>query len=109
MMLERRAPVHLPGQDEDISTQGIKQWEPFSVSALQDVLRRKDGSGDLCGECKGSGRCQACHGAGETSRVTFKLLFIEVREDVRCGHCSGSGKCPRCSGTGGTGGGGQPR
>jgi hypothetical protein len=48
-----------------------------------------------CGECAGSGHCDACSGYG-----TQPESFPGAGDDIECEVCSGDGQCAECMGIG---------
>ncbi len=46
----------------------------------------------LCGECRGDGKCPDCYGSGTNTHLN--------QSEPSCQRCSGIGKCPSCLGTG---------
>ena len=48
-----------------------------------------------CGECAGSGHCDACGGYGTTLES-----FPGAGDDIECEVCSGDGQCVECAGSG---------
>ncbi|MDO8725055.1 MAG: hypothetical protein Q7J35_03185 [Candidatus Methanoperedens sp.] len=47
-----------------------------------------------CTACKGSGKCQNCHGTGKIPATLVELY------DKPCRLCGGTGKCHVCKGKG---------
>ena len=48
-----------------------------------------------CGECSGSGGCDACDGYG-----TYPDSYPNAGDGPECEICDGTGRCPECGGTG---------
>ena len=50
-----------------------------------------------CGECSGSGACDACDGYG-----TYPDSSPNAGDGPECENCQTTGRCPECGGTGDT-------
>ena len=64
------------------------------LKAVSDACQTCGGDGrveEMCGECKGTGKCPSCHGTG-------KVDGMLTGRKVQCPRCNGTGRCPGCTG-----------
>lgn len=62
-----------------------------------------DGVAITLGSDVGNGKCDSCHGTGESILGALASAVVPIDADrtaAECDNCGGSGVCPTCGGSG---------
>lgn len=76
----------------------VRRWEEHKGTVTTIHTLFANGEENIttqmpCVVCNESGKCQTCHGTGQTYNRAYNQMFT-------CNTCLGSGKCTLCGGTG---------